>query len=413
MISSFILISSSFIICITDTAQSNNVFTATIFLEMLRIDIYQYTILSLFNCIKGNISSLEILDIHSEAEIKFQDIFDHIKFLQDRINRIILNENHVGIYDVIKQKFTINILNNDWTISQKKIHFMEEIRRIAYITYDLRIKNDSCNISAFYEYLNKGQDFFKNGEINEANGSQKIFFYFFNNIFDNYKGIFNKVLEKSSNTLLFLGDAFIKKLLDLAIDILIISIIFILIYFIKYYYDYSYYQILFLYYFIITNEQLEFEKQIHYYYKVIHDFDYYSISYFEYIKNNSHLINYNEESNEINNFNNSQNNNNTNINKKHLGDIKKNNKKDGNQNTNVSKKIINGDLNDSLNGSSFLFLNNDKTEDISSKKNIANDKSFLSNSCEKEQKKEEESIDSFFKDLNKIIPNILIIITTF
>ena len=82
MISSFILISISFNICITDTAQSNNVFTATIFLEMLRIDIYQYTILSLFDCIKEDISSIEILDIHSEAEIKFQDIFDHIKFLR-------------------------------------------------------------------------------------------------------------------------------------------------------------------------------------------------------------------------------------------------------------------------------------------------------------------------------------------
>ena len=376
MILSLIFIYCRYLICTSDSAQSNYIFTSAIILEMLRIDIYQYTLLSLFYCIDVNISLMGISNIQSNSEIKFHEILEHVKLLQDKINIIINNDLHVSFYDIIKQRFLVNVLNNDWTISQKNVDLMEEIRRIAVLTYDLRVKNDSCNNVTFYKYLNKGSDIFKNGEVNEAKGIEKIFFYFFSNIFVNFKDIFNKLTEEAIKILIFLGYIFLIKLLYYVIGILIISIIFIIIDIIKFYYDYSYYQILFLYYFIITNEQLEFEKQIHYYYKVIHDFDYYSISYFEYIKNNSNLIdNIEDFSEKSNNLNTSS--------KNYLSNSKKSdiresfsNKKESNKNINFNKKILSEDLNESLNGSSLLFLNNNKTDNISAD-NKNNNNSFV------------------------------------
>ena len=409
MILSLIFIYCRYLICTSDSAQSSNVFNAVIILEMLKIDIYHYSLLSLFFCLDENLTPADKLKINEEAEIKLHETLDHIKILQDKVNIIINNKLHVSFYDILKQRFIIKILNNDWTIFEKKTDLINEVRKLSYITYDLRFKNNSCNIQTFYEYLNKGTEIYINGEVNEANGIEKSFYYFFNNIFVNYRDMFKKLIEEAIKILIYLGYIFLIKLLYYVIGILIISIIFIIIYLIKFYYDYSYYQLLFFYYYIIKIEQLEFEKQIFYLYKIIHEFNFNNINYFEYIKINSNLIDYSEDLSQISYLNHTPN---KNMISNSFSDSKKNNKKlsfinsdkkGSNNNLNFNKKILNEDLNESLNGSSLLFLNKDKT----SSNNKGNNN--LYNEDENKQKNfyKEESIDSFLIASKKIIPNIL------
>ena len=68
---------------------SKNVLKTTIYLEMLKIDIYVQGILSIIYCINENEQITDILNIHSEAKLKIKSTLDHLKILQNQINIIV------------------------------------------------------------------------------------------------------------------------------------------------------------------------------------------------------------------------------------------------------------------------------------------------------------------------------------
>ena len=110
----------------------------------------------------------------------------------------------------------------------------------------------------------------------------------------------------------------------LLICIIVFLIIFLVFYIIKVCLDYYYYQLLLLFYYNIENEQLYFENEIYYLYKVVLEFNPETINYFEFVKNNAHLILFNEE-----------------INRNYLNGIKSNNINNKNNiNLTLKKKII-------------------------------------------------------------------------
>ena len=441
VISTFILNIIKFAISIIGFETCKNVLQATIYLEMLKIDIYVMGILSIIYCINENENLTNLANIHSEAQLKMKSIASHVKILQNQVNVIINNKLCSGIIDILKDEILIANLNDDWSYSNQSVDLMEELRSLSFKIYDLQYTNEKCDVTnTFYDkYFNS--TLFTNGKVGRANNIHKIFFYFIKNTFMTYKRIFDRLSEETTSTIQELWGHYEYNLLCILVSLIILILVFIIIFFVKICFDYSYYQLLFLYYYNYETNQIKFQNLIYHLYKTIHEFNCDSVDYFEYIKSNPNL---NYSITDINhtytNFikntqniitNNNQNINNTNNKKDSLINTilnsisyKKNFKRnsssyhniqDQNKNNNYinDKNSMNGSLlNGSMNGSSLLFLNNsnNNNNNINLNNNFTKSKgpyapNLGENNIDKNNK--EESIDSLLKFIRKILPNSL------
>ena len=77
------MIITKFIICILGFSLSATVLKTTIYLEMIKVDIYEQAILSILYCINESYNWTKLSLIHSEAESKNKLILEHLKILQD------------------------------------------------------------------------------------------------------------------------------------------------------------------------------------------------------------------------------------------------------------------------------------------------------------------------------------------
>ena len=416
---STILILSKFSISLKGFSISKNLLKTTIYLEMLKIDIYVQGILSIIYCINENENITDITNIQSEAKLKIKSTMDHLKSLQDQITIIVNNKYCSGILNILGQKCEIFSLNDDWSYTKQYVELLEEIRSLSIKLTSLSNSTDICNLtSTFYLSEKLNPENYLNGKLEKSNDIQKIIYYFFRNIFTSYKPTFDKLLEEGASSIELIWENFQHILFYLLTFVIIITLIFFIFYVIKFCFDYSYYQLLFLYYYDIESEHLKFENQINYLYKTILEFNCDNIDYFEYVKSNENLIFYdNDDINSIySNITKNNSNNNSNIVKNNLNlSITMNQKndkrgsssfksnKDNNKNNIVDKSNMSGSLlNSSINGSSFQFLNN-------SNKNLLNNNIDIPNLNEKDDKKnsKEESIDSLLNISNKILPNSL------
>ena len=441
----FIIVVSSLIINIIKFAISiigfeacKNVLQATIYLEMLKIDVYVMCILSITYCINENENITSLSNIHSEAKLKMKSTANHIKVLQDQINFIINNRLCSGIIDILKNEISIYNLNDDWSVYEQSVDLMEELRSLSYKIHDLQYTNDKCNITnTFYEIDNYTSEQYTEKNRGRTNSIHKIFFYFAKNTFRTYKTIFDRLSEETTSTIQELWRHYQYNLFNILISIIILLFIFMTIYIVKICYDYSYYQLLFLYYYNIEVNQLKFQYQIYYLYKTIHEFNSDSVDYFEYIKSNPNLTMSNIDiTNTYSNFikntqnllinNNFETNNGNNKKDNFIHTIinsisnKKSNKRnsshnhDNNKSNNIinDKNSMNGSLlNGSMNGSSLLILNNSNNNNnqLNLNNNYRDKNSFSSNINESNNEKnnKEESIDSLLSFTRNILPSSL------
>ena len=405
-----VILITKFIICMIGFEQSNAILRATIYLEMIKVDIYSQAILSIIYCTNEN-NITKISNIQNEAKNKNRMTLEHLKLFLDSIYSIVNNKNFKEISNILNQKFSIYNLNLDWSVLPLNVTILEEIRKLSFIAYGLTYNNESCDINSIYEFSKEGEDNYKNKYTNKTNIMQKIFFYFMRNTLSGYRIILNNLIVECG---LAIRDTFMEVqtiLFYLLICIIILLIIFVIFYIIKACLDYSYYQLLFLYYYHIEKEQLSFENQIYFLYKAIIEFNSENINYFEFSKNNINLNLINEDINK----NSSNKNSGGRFNNIRNSLKKKNNKRNSTPNKNnpdfdlkktfEQNNINGGVLNGSVNGSSLQLLNNSNNNRIPLSRSgmIKNKNAGMSISNEKEEK--EESIDSLLKISNKILPN--------
>ena len=150
-------------------------------------------------------------------------------------------------------------LDIDWKVSTSETSILKEIRGLSFKKYELLNNNETCNTTLF-RYIG-GNETKEISEI-KANAMEKLFYYFIRNSLDGYRKIFNDLNVESANTIEKMFSSYQRTLLSLLICIIIILVVFVIFYVIKACYDYSFYQLLFLYYYHIENEQLHFENQI-------------------------------------------------------------------------------------------------------------------------------------------------------
>ena len=394
-------------------SQTKSVLKATIYLEMLKIDIYVQAILSIIYCMNENENITNLSSIQSESKLKIKNTLEHLKILQDQINIILNNKNSAGIFNILQENYEILRLNDDWTALKEKVELMGELRSLSYKLYDLSNTNESCNINSFYEYEKFGQEIFKSGKVEKSNDIQKIIFYFLKNIFTSYKISFDKLSEESANTIIKMWVNYQFMIYCLLICIIILMTFFIIIYLIKVKFDYSYYKLLFLHYYHIESEQLKFENQIYYLYKTILEFNSDNIGFFEYAKSNSDLIEYNENKNS--NYMNIIQENNNSISTKIDNNQKENNSLKNNSRNDKIKTLDKNStagslLSGSINVNSFNYLNNSTSKKIFSRNNSINNDSSIPKLEHKEEEKkisQEETIDTFLNSSKKILPNTL------
>ena len=415
---SMIIIIIKLIISMIGFEKNRTVLKAIIYLEMIKLDIYSQAILSMIYCIDEK-NENRLSNIHSQAKNKNKMTIQHLKLFQEIINNIINNKYCQGIADILKEEIIMYYLNLDWSIEESKVHLIEEIRKLTFITYHLTYNDENCYINEIYNFSYYGEEFYKKNYINRSNIMQRIVYYFTRNSLVGYRNNLNKLVEDFGNTIEKMFITYQNIIFYLLICIIVFLIIFLVFYIIKVCLDYYYYQLLLLFYYNIENEQLYFENEIYYLYKVVLEFNPETINYFEFVKNNAHLILFNEEINR-NYLNGIKSNNINNKNNINLTLKKKNNKRgsvfyknnvENDKNKNLESKSINGNLvlNGSVNGSSVQLLNisNNNKSSLSNNINIANNNnnSLYSNKNEKDEK--EESIDSLLKISNKILPNSL------
>jgi len=398
-----IFLISKFIICIVGFSLSATVLKTTIYLEMIKVDIYEQAILSIIYCINESYNWTKLSAIHYEAEIKNKIIIDHLKILQDNVNSILNNKYCKGISDILKEKFIVYYLNLDWSVSAEKSDLLEEIRKLSYKTYGLVNSNEVCQINIFYEFIQVGPSIINQRKMDEANNMQKLLFYFLNNILKNYKTIFDKLSEECATSIQKIFFNYQNTLFYLLIILIILLLIFIILYIIKVLLDISYYQLLFMYYYNIENDQLKFGNQIYYLYKTILVFTYKNINFFENMKNNAYMRNHYDN----NNFGFTRILKNNSIHSMHTQiPSPERNKKENNQ-EDEKNKANNINLEGSMNGSSVQFLNNSNNHKLALGNNSEKNNNFHTpNIKEKDSKNlsQEESIDSLSKSSIKLIP---------
>ena len=403
--------------------ESNNILTAAISLEMLKVDIYIEAIFSIIYCVYENDKSIEkekaIIEkekIHSNASRKLQDILNHLKIMQDQVKVILNNKFSNNIFKTIEEGFLIRTLNNDWNFNKRKVDILNEMRRLSYILYNLTLTNEKCNITFFYEFADNGLQKFENKTVDNSNDIQQIFFYILDNIIK-YQNMYRKLSEQCIITLEKMWNNYQIILSYFLYSILVILIIVIIIYIIKFCFDYYYYKLLLLFFYDIEDDHLKFKNKIYYFHKTILEFNRENINNFEYIKHNNESIELNEDikrnntnnikkdiylhSNYVEKFDKKQF-------KKRNSMISRNIFSNNNNNLAYQQNNLNGSiLNGSINGSSLLFLSN-------SNKNLAFSKNMgvNNNNVEKKEKEiqkdfEEDSMDFLIKVSYKIVPNYL------
>ena len=193
---SIIIIITKFSICIVGFSLSITILKTIIYLEMIKVDIYEQAILSIIYCINENNNWMQLSSIHSEAKSKNKMINEHLKILQDNINSIMNNKYCKEITNILNFKFPVYSLNLDWTISAENVDILKEIRKLSYKAYDLTYSTEICQINTFYNYIELGPSIIKTKEVNEANNIQKLLFYFLNNILSRYRVSFGKLTEE-------------------------------------------------------------------------------------------------------------------------------------------------------------------------------------------------------------------------
>ena len=398
----FILIIISFILAVSKTIESLSSFkenlhvlSIAIDFEMLKVDIYVHSILTLIYCINED----KITDPNRKSvmimiqKMKLAMLIKDLNLVQDEISIILNNKNSFSIFSSIEERFLIKSLENDWEKSNRTVDLLEETRRLSYVIGSaLESEDDKCNFSIFYEISKEGYEGFKGSKDKKPSFKQKLLFYFIYNIFTAYKNSFDKLSDECSSALEIMWKEYQNVHLYLVIAILSALFAFIIIYFIKYCLDNSFYQLLFLYYYNIENEHKKFETQIYYLYKTTLEFNFENIKYFEYIKSNIGSNDLFEFSNKITN---NQNN-------------KKENIQKGEKKINLEQNSLNGSLlNSSMNGSSIQFLNNSNKFNLNNKFGNSNNKNFGNKIESKEENKisQEENIESLMKFISDILPS--------
>ena len=401
IVTCLLLIISKFTVCMIGFEQSQTLLRAIIYLDMIKVDLYSLSILSMIHCINEKYN-IRLSDFQSNKIIGNIKILEHLKLYEESFNSIINNKNCLGISKILNKKFFIYTLNIDWNVYRSETSILKEIRGLSFKKYELLNNDETCNTTLF-RYIRENETI----EISEikANVMEKLFYYFIRNSLDGYRNIFNDLKVESANTIEKMFSTYQKTLFCFFICIIILLVVFVIFYVIKACYDYSYYQLLFLYYYHIENEQLHFENQIYYLYKTIQEFNSDNIYSFEYSKT---AVNYKYANDNINNNSSYKNNNsNFNINKNNFRNSlkKKNNKRSSSSSLKNSIDVDKNNislLNASINGSSLQLLNNINHHKMLLNNNFSNKNSRMSIS-EKEEK--EESIDSVLKTSNKILPN--------
>ena len=383
-----------------------NLLTTTIILEMLKLDIYSQGILSITYCINEVENIIDISNIHSVSKIKTESIENNFKLLQEQINIIINNKFSSEFFNILGEQIELTHLNEDWTVYTKKADLLGEIRSLSYKIHSLSYTNESCNISStFYLFDELKSKIYTDGLVSKANEIQKILFYFNRNIFGTYNAVFEKLSNESTNTIINIWTYYQNNSYFYLIALIIIIFMFLIFYVIKICFDYSYYQLLFLYYFNIDEEQLKLENQIFYLSKTINEFNSDTIKYFEYIKANPQAISYKK------NFNRSNQDiiqNNEDISFIDQKQIKK--RKNSIFKLNDKKNIIDNNslLNGSMNGSSMLILNK-TNNNINLNNNRINNSTPTLNEKNIKKNYKEESIDSLLNISKRILPSSLTI----
>jgi hypothetical protein len=91
---------------------------------------------------------------------------------------------------------------------------------------------------------------------------QKLLFYFLNNILSKYRVSFGKLTEECTISIEQIFYDYQNIILFFLILLIILLLVFVILYIIKVCWDFSYYQLLFIYYYNIENNQLKFENHI-------------------------------------------------------------------------------------------------------------------------------------------------------
>ena len=364
----------------------------TINFEILKVDVYLEAVLSLDYCIneKNEIKKVLIPDVQ---RTKLKELMNHIKRIQDHISIITNNKNSLGIFNIIEEEIYIITKEDDWESNIRKTDLISEIRRLSYIIGNaINNYDDTCDIDIIYEFSilhNEQSD--KNQLPPHLTQKQKLFFYFAYNALNTYKKTFEKLSEEYSSSLLKMWKIYETTQIYFIISVVIVLFIFFIIFCVKYCLDTSFYQLLFLYYYNINNEQKKFETQIYYLYKTNLEFNHENIKYFEFIK-----ANYDNASNIYERENNNNNNN---------SDINYEEKIDLNKNDIIEQNSMNGSLlNSSMNGSSIQFLNRSNKLNLNNR--IENNNYNTPNEQNPENNKSnEETIDNLIKFITNILPN--------
>ena len=401
----FIIISLLLIIIKTiqsQTAINENlkVLEFTINLEILKVDLYLEAILSLHYCIIEQQNTIMKFVIPEIQKTKLDEMMDHLNQIQNHIETILNNKNSFSIFQVIEDRFTIASITDDLSIIRNKTDLLEEMRRLSYVIGNtITDSDDRCEIEMIYEYSIRGndKDFFKDYK---PTYKQKLFFYFVYNALINYKTTFESLSEECDSSLLKMWNIYEKTQMYFIVSVIIDLLIFFVIFCIKYCFDTSFYQLLFLYYYKIEDEQKKFETQIYYLYKMNLEFNYDNIKYFEYIKKNCDNADLYDIAN--NNNNNNSNNNNSDLNNyKKRYSIR-------NKNEALEENSMNGSLlNSSMNGSSVQFLNRANKLNLNNRIENIKNTPYEDKIEEKPENNisQEETIESLMKFITNILPN--------
>jgi len=400
-----IFLITKFIICIIGFSLSATVLRISIYLQMIKVDIYEQAILSILYCINESYNSTNLSLIHSEAETKNKITLEHLKILKDNVDSILNNKYCKGIADILKEKFIVYYLNLDWSASIVKSDLLEEIRKLSFRTYALVSSNQTCQINTFYDFIQIGRSIVNLKKMDEVNDIQKILFYFCNNILKTYKANFDILSEECVTTIQKIFFNYQNSLFYLLIILIILLLIFIILYTIKIFWNISYYQLLFMYYYNIENEQLKFGNQIYYLYKTILVFTYKNINYFENMKNNSYMRNH-YYNNNIGLTSILKNNSIRDVKSIHSQIPSPKRNRNGNNQEDEKNKQNNINLDGSMNGSSVQFLNNSNNHKLTLGNNFEKNNNFPININKKDSKNlsQEESFDSFSKASLNLIP---------
>ena len=357
--------------------------------EILKVDVYLESILSIHYCIIEKKDSNVKSFISEVQKTKLIELIDHLKQIQDHVNIILNNKNSIGIFKTIQAQFTAIFLGDDLSISMRNTDLLEETRRLSYVIGN-SINNDSvtCDIEDIYEFA-VDRTFFNNYR---PTSKQKLFFYFVTNILNNYKKTFEILSEECASSLLKMWKIYEKTQMYFIIFVIFFLFFFFLIFCVKYCLDTSFYQLLFLYYYRIEDEQKKFETQIYYLYKTNLEFNYDNIKSFEYIKTNC------DDATDS-----------YNITKNNNSDINHDEKIGSNKEKSdiIEQNSMNGSLlNSSMNGSSIQFLNRGNKINLNNK--IENNNTPYEEKIEEnaeENKSLEETIDNLMKFIIYILPN--------